>query len=135
MDKLTAIIVTAVLSTGFAAAIGFCVWLVKNFLTKTTEHIEKLLDRDRANLSNKIGNIEKLLDRDRAILNEKIGRIEKQLSNHITDTNKKIEKLAEGQADLAVKIAEGQAKLETKISDGQAELFKLLSLKSPDKKQ
>ena len=75
-------------------------------------------------LKKDIGNIEKLFDRDRTNLNEKIGRIDSQLSNHITETNKKIEKLTEG-----------QAKLEAKISEGQAELYKLLSLKSPDKKQ
>ena len=86
-------------------------------------------------LKNDINNIEK-------VLGEKIGHIDKQLSNHITETNDKIKELKadvkelkSGQADLAVKIAEGQAKLETKISDGQAELYKLLSLKSPDKKK
>ena len=135
MDKITALIEAAALPVILTAGIGFCVWLVKGFLTKTTEHIKELLDE-------KIGRIEKLLDRDRASFNEKIGHIDKQLSNHITETNDKIKELKadvkelkSGQADLAVKIAEGQAKLETKISDGQAELYKLLSLKSPDKKK
>ena len=142
MDNLTALIEAAALPVILTAGIGFCVWLVKGFLTQTTEHIEKLLDRDRASFNEKFGHIEKLLDRDRASFNEKFGHIDKQfetinkqLSNHITETNKKIDKLAEGQAKLEVKILDGQAKLEVKIAEGQAELYKLLSSKSPEKKQ
>ena len=128
----------------------------RELLRKDIGNIEKLLDRDRASLNEKIGNIEKLLDRDKASLNEKIGNIEKLLSNHVTETNDKIKELkgevkelksgqaelADGQAKLEVKIAEGQAelaggqaKLEVKNAERHAELYKLLSSKSPDKKQ
>ena len=117
MDKITAIIISAILSAGFAGAIGFCVWLVKGFLAKTTEHIKELLDRDRTSLT------------------EKIGRIEKQLSNHITETNDKIDKLTERVSELEVKNAERHAELEVKNAERHAELYKLLSSKSPDKKQ
>ena len=145
MDSLTALIEAAALPVILTAGIGFCVWLVKGFLTKTAEHIKELLDRDRTslsekighiekNLGEKIGNIDKLLDRDRASINEKFGHIDKQLSNHITETNKKIDKLAEGQAKLEKGQIKLEANLEAKLEKKIDSLFKLY-LKSPDKKQ
>ena len=142
MNEITALIEAAALPVIFTGGIGFCVWLVKGFLT----NIEKIFEQ-------KLGHTEK-------VLGEKIGHIDKQLNNHITETNDKIKelqadvkglksgqaalevKIEKGQAALEVKnaerhaeLAEGQAKLEVKIADGQAELYKLLSSKSPDKKQ
>ena len=125
----------------------------RELLRKDIGKIEKLLDRDRTSLK-------ELLDRDRASFNEKFEHIDKQLSNHITETNDKIKELqadvkglksgqaalevknaerhaelAEGQAKLEVKIEKGQAALEVKNAERHAELYKLLSSKSPDKKQ
>ena len=131
MKEITALIEAAASPVILTAGIGFCVWLVKGFLT----NIEKIFEQ-------KLGHTEK-------ILGEKIGHIDKQLNNHITETNDKIKELQadvkglkSGQAKLEVKnaerhaeLAEGQAKLEVKIAEGQTELYKLLSSKSPDKKQ
>ena len=107
----------------------------RELLRKDIGKIEKLLDRDRTSLKELLDrdrtSLNELLDRDRTSINEKIGNIDKQfetidkqLSNHITETNKKIDKLAERVSELEVKNAERHA-----------ELYKLLSSKSPDKKQ
>ena len=147
MDKITAIIVTAVLATGIAAGIGFCVWLVKSFLTKTAEHIKELLDRDRTSLSEKIGhieknlgekvgNIEELLDRDRTRINEKIGHIEKNLGEKVgnieelldrdrTRINEKIGHIDKQfetiDKQLSNHITETNKKID-KLAEGQAKL-------------
>ena len=113
MDSLTALIEAAALPVILTAGIGFCVWLVKGFLT----NIEKIFEQ-------KLGHTEK-------ILGEKIGHIDKQLNNHITETNDKIKEL---QADVK-ELKSGQAALEVKNAERHAELYKLLSSKSPDKKQ
>ena len=95
MNEITAIIVTAF----FAGTVGFCVWLVKGFLTQTKETLKKDIGRIEGDIAN----------------------INKLLTNHITDTHKEIKDLIKGQADLAAKLERGQAEFAAKMEAGQAE--------------
>ena len=103
----------------------------KESAAKDFGSIEKLLDRDRASLNEKFGSIEK-----------QFGRIDKQLSNHVTGTENKIKELKkELKGDVkelkgdVKELKEDMKEGQDKLAEGQAELYKLLSSKSPDKKQ
>ena len=123
MDKMTAIIVTAV----FTATVGFCAWLVKRLLTKTENDIANI----NKNLTNHITDTQKEI--------KGLIKGQAELEVKIAEGQAKLEK---GQANLEVKNAErhaelekGQANLEVKNAERHAELYKLLSSKSLDKKQ